>query len=126
MLRRREHHVLEPAEHVRADRLALVAAGERRDEHFGAGRDAEVVRPERDEPLDERPLGRDALGERQAAFGGGNLDQPPARVLPRLLAGRFVRRLGDRSERPNGFGQGFGRGLGRRARALERRRRAAI
>ena len=72
MLRRREHHVFEAAEHVRPDRLALVAAGERRDENLGADRDAEMIRPERDQAFDERPIGRHALGERGAAFGRRN------------------------------------------------------
>ena len=56
MAGRRQQHVGEAAEHVRADRLALVAAGHA---HRRVGRDAEMVRPEPDQPLDESDLGRD-------------------------------------------------------------------
>ena len=42
--------------HVRADRLALVGAGHA---HRDVGRDAEVVRPEPHQPLDEPDLRRE-------------------------------------------------------------------
>ena len=86
MLRRRQHHVDETPEHVRPNRLALVAAGERRHEDLRADRHAQVIRPERDEPLDERTRAGDALGERGTAFGGGNRDEAAARLLAGLVA----------------------------------------
>ena len=60
MLGRGEQQVGEVAEHVRADRFALKAAGnaEHRDLVY---RDGEVVRPEIREVLDERPLARERL-----------------------------------------------------------------
>src|SRR5262249_60403783 len=50
----REQHVGEPAEHMRPDRLALEGAG---DCPHLVGRDAEMVRPEPYQPLDEPGLG---------------------------------------------------------------------
>ena len=85
MLRRREHHVLEASEHVRPDGLALVAAGKRRDENFRADRDTQMIRPERDEPLDERPIAHHALGQRGTALGCRNADERAPRLLPGLL-----------------------------------------
>src|SRR5688572_3508090 len=111
MLRRRQHHVGKTAEHVRANRLALVAAGERRDENLGAHRHAEVIRPERDEALDERTFGRDALDEGGAAFCCGDRYQPPACFLPGR-ATLLIVALGGGTERANGIGNRFWRCLG--------------
>ena len=102
-------------EHVRPDRFALVTAGERRDENLGAHGYAEMIRPERDEPFDERPIGRHALRERGAAFGRRNADER----APRLLAG-LPPLLGssacpDRAERANRIGNRTRRAFGRRA-----------
>ena len=50
----RQQHVGEAAEHMRADRLALVGAGHAADL---VRRDAEMVGPEPDQPLGEADLG---------------------------------------------------------------------
>ena len=121
MLRRREHHVFEPPEHVRPDHFALVAAGERRDENLGADGDAEMIRPERDEPLDERPIGGDALGQRGTALGGRNADERAARLLAGLPPLPVVG-LSNRAKRANGIGNCVRRAFGRRAQD----RRAAL
>ncbi len=49
----RLQHVGEPAEHERADRLALEGAGAGSLRHAFGRRDAEMIGPEGDEPLDE-------------------------------------------------------------------------
>jgi hypothetical protein len=49
-----EKHVPKPAEHVRPDCLTLVGAGHAADL---VGGDAEMIRPEPDEPLDETNIG---------------------------------------------------------------------
>ena len=82
MLRRRQHHVLEAAQHVRPNHVALVAAGERRDENLRSRRDAQMVGPERDEPLDERPIAGHARGQRGMDFRGGR-SRPRARRASR-------------------------------------------
>ena len=51
-----DQHVGETPEHMGADRLALIGAG-RRD--VVIGRNAEVVRPEPYQPLDEADIGID-------------------------------------------------------------------
>ena len=127
MLRRCEQHVFEPAEDVRPDRLALVAAGERRDEHLRRSRDAQMIGPERDEPLDERPIRRHTLAERGTAFGAGNADKGAPRLLPGFPP-RFscsLRRLyratlhggglADRAEGAKRIGNGLRRALRRSA-----------
>ena len=40
-----------------------------------------MIRPERDQPLDERPFGRDPLSERATAFGGRDADERATRLL---------------------------------------------
>ena len=85
MLRRGEHHVLEASEHVRPDHLSLVAAGQRSDDDLRAGRDAQVIGPERDESLDERPLGGDACGKRGVHLRLAHLDDVPARLAALLV-----------------------------------------
>src|SRR5258706_477359 len=50
----RKQHVGEAAEHVRADRLALISAGHGRNL---VGRDAEMIRPKPHQPLDETDVG---------------------------------------------------------------------
>ena len=100
---RREHHVFEPAEHVRPDGFSLVAAGKRHNEHLRADRHTEMIRPERDEPFDERPIGRRTRCERGTPFGAGDLDQAPPRLLAGLPLFRIVH-LTDRAERPNRVG----------------------
>ena len=112
MLRRREHHVFEPAEHVRPDGLALVAAGERRDEHLRADRHTEMIRPERDEALDERPFGGDALGERGAALGRRDADERAPRPLTSLSSLLLVA-LANRAEGADRIGNGARRPFGR-------------
>src|SRR5678815_4536460 len=97
MLRRGEDHVLETPEHVRPDHVALVAAGQRSDDDLRAGRDAQVVGPERDETLDERPHAGDACRERRMHLGLAHLDDPPARLPAFLLVA--LTRHADRAQR---------------------------
>ncbi len=52
----RQQHVGEAAEHVRADRLALVGAADRTHAALVGG-DAEMIRPEPDEPFGEADVG---------------------------------------------------------------------
>ena len=84
MLRRRQDHVLEPAENVRTNHLAFIAAGERNHEHLGCSGHAQVIRPKSHESLDERTLGDDARLERGEGFRPGDLDQSSPRLLARL------------------------------------------
>ena len=100
---RRQHHVLEPAQHVRPDDLALVAAGQRRDEHLRAHRHAQVVGPERHQPLDERPIAGDARAEGLPQFHGGDFLEVPAR----LPAGDLVA-LPQLAQAPHGVADGVG------------------
>ena len=76
-------HVAEAAEHVRADRLALEAAGH--DPHGGAlaGRDAEMVGPELHQPLDERCVGRCRMADARC----GLLPEDLARTRAGLRTG---------------------------------------
>ena len=86
-----QQQVGEPAEHVGADRLAFIGAGHAADL---VGRDAEMVGPEPDQPLDKSDLGaergRDATArffeiDRPARIGdgfGGHLFRRLARSLP--------------------------------------------
>src|SRR5688572_18595748 len=109
MLRGGQDHVLEASEHVRPDDVALVAAGERCDDDLRAGRDAEVVGPERDEPLDERPLAGDPCGECGMHLRLAHLDDPPPRLTALLvvaLAGHSyaAKRLTDRGRVHSGRG----------------------
>ena len=64
----REQHVAEAAEHMRADRLALVAAGHRLNL---VGRDAEMVRPEPHQPLGKADLGADRGVDARLRLVGG-------------------------------------------------------
>ena len=108
MLRRGEQHVVEPAEHVRPDRVALVAAGQRRDEHLGGRGHAQVIRPEGDEPLDERSLAHDARGQRGEALLCRDLDQPAPSLLTLLRPlglRRPLRLLALLSIRPSGHAE---------------------
>src|SRR5688500_3222073 len=111
MLRRRQHHVGKTAEYVGANRLAFVTAGERRDENLRAHRHTEVVRPERDEALDERTFGRHAFDEGGSAFCRGDCHQAPACFLPGRAALLIVA-LGCVTERANGVANRFWRSFG--------------
>jgi hypothetical protein len=62
----------------------------------------------RDEPLDKRAIARDTLGERRVAFGGRNLDETPASLLPRLLLILLSGGLPDRPKCMEGFGDSGG------------------
>ena len=97
MLCRRHHQVFKAAEHVRADGFAFVAARQRRDQDFRGRRDTQVIRPERHQPLDERPIRRDSHRQRRDAFLGGNLRQ----LSPELLSlfGRLAGRPAKRADR---------------------------
>ena len=53
----RDQHVGKPAQDVRADRLAFERAGKRAHERALVGGNAEMVRPEPHQPLDEADLG---------------------------------------------------------------------
>src|SRR5918994_5144823 len=88
-----EHHVFEPAEHVRPDCFALVTAGEWRDKYLRASRHTQMIRPERDEPLDKRPVGAYPLGECGTALGCSDRHERPASLLSRLLARLLITRL---------------------------------
>jgi hypothetical protein len=54
----RQQHVAETAEHMGADRLALIGAADRPHTAL-VSRHAEMVRPEPDQPLDKADLGTD-------------------------------------------------------------------
>src|SRR4029079_14142911 len=97
MLRPREHHVLETPEHVRPDHVALVAAGQRSDDDLRAGRDTEVIGPERDQTLDEWPLAGDACRERRMHLRLAHLDDVTARQSAFLLVA--LTRHADRAQR---------------------------
>ena len=107
----REQHVAEAAEHMGADRLALERAGDRPHLRLVGG-DAEMVRPEPDEPLDKSDLGRERGVEPRLGFGEVELLRRDAdgRTLPRrpLLsrssAALFARVLGLRVLLLRGFG----------------------
>jgi hypothetical protein len=62
-----------------------------------------VIRPEGDEPLDEAPFTRDALGQRGVALGRSDVEKPTACVLTGLLI-----RLTGRAECANRIGDGAG------------------
>src|SRR2546430_17098738 len=66
----RGQHVDEAAQEVRSDRLALIGAGHRYDL---IGRNAEMIRPKPNEPLDEADVG-----------GDGGFDADFALVLNKL------------------------------------------
>src|SRR5262245_28872916 len=85
MTGRRHDHVFEATEDVRTDDVALVAAGERGDLRLAFSRDAQMIRPERDQPLDERPFGRHALLERGVHFKVAQLDETLPRDAPVLI-----------------------------------------
>jgi hypothetical protein len=69
-----------------------------------------VVRPERDEALDQRPATCDALGKGRAALGDGDADQAAPRFLPLVASG-----LCQQAKRPHGFRDRFSvRTAGRR------------
>src|SRR6185503_5328682 len=75
MLRRSEDHVFESSKDMRTDHVALVRSGKRRDEDLRARRDAQVIRPEGDEALDEGAIARDARLERRARLACRELDE---------------------------------------------------
>ena len=96
--------------------VALVAAGERRDQDLCARRDAEMIRPERDEPLDERPVAGDARRQRRRA-----LRRRRARPACAAPAARSVGRPAPAMRRPrDGVANGARRGAVRRTRAPAR------
>src|SRR6185503_6304122 len=68
-----------------------------------------MVRPERDEPLDEGPVGRDARRQRGDALLRRNFNQLPPQLLP--LLGSLPRRT---AKRANGFAERRRRARGRR------------
>src|SRR5688572_8470015 len=103
MLCRCQQHVLEAAEHMGPDYLALVTTGKRRDENPGAERNAEMIRPERDETFDKRPGGRHSLGECRAALRGRDAGERATRLLPSLPSLKIVT-LRRRPERANRIG----------------------
>ena len=115
MFRRCEQHVFESAQHVRPDRFALVTTGERRDENLGADRYAEMIRPERDEAFDERPIGRHARQDRGAAFGPRDADKRTPRLLASLTLLLWIVGLPDGPECANRIGNRTRRAFGRRA-----------
>ena len=118
MLRRREQHVLETPEHVRPDCVALIAARERCDENFCTDRHAQMIRPERNQSLDERTIARHACCQCSAAFRGGDVDERAtrhlARLAPLLLIACQRARLPNHAERADGMCNRRRRGLGRR------------
>ena len=75
MFRGGEHHVLEFAEDVRPNYIPFVASGQRRDEHFGGGRNAQVIRPERDETRDKRTRRGDAIFQSSSRFAESDFKQ---------------------------------------------------
>jgi hypothetical protein len=93
---------------MRPDRLAFVAAGEWRHQHFRARGNAQMIRPECDQTLHERTLGDDAFGQRGVAFRGGNLHQT-ASCLPPLLLAQGTAGL-RRAEGPKRLGHAGARG----------------
>ena len=91
MAGRSEDQIGEAAEHVGPDRLAFVAAGQRGHQQLGGGRHAEMIRPERHQPLEEWIFGGDANRDGRAALGQRDADQPAARfaaIVGAVLAGR--------------------------------------
>ena len=91
----RAQHVGETAERMRPDRLALERAGDAAADVALGDRDAKVVGPESDQPLDEAdrrragPLQpRRGLGAEGLLFGGGPAAAPAGRRAPSSCAGR--------------------------------------
>ena len=102
-----------------ANHVALVAAGERRDENLRSRRDAQMIGPERDEPLDERPIAGHPRGQRGMDFGVGHLDHASPRLAALLLVAlaghpHAAKGLADRRRRHTAAA---GRATGRRHRA---------
>jgi hypothetical protein len=95
-----EQHVFETSEHMRADRFALIAPGH----DGGVGVDAEMVRPEPHQALDQTNLGIDRHIEARPGF--------VAEELPRQRHGLGLR----------GDGRCVGLGLHRRVAAGVRHR----
>ena len=105
MLRRRENHVFEPAEDMRPNGFALVTAGEGHDQHLGAHRHTQMIGPERDEALDKRSFGDDALREHGVALGRRDADKGAPRPLTSLLSFLLVAHA-NRAKRADGICNG--------------------
>ena len=120
-----EQQVGEVAEHVRADRLALEAAGEPGEELL-VDRDREVVGPELRQALEERALARDRLlqarGHLACIDGTQELRQLLQRVGGRALRVRLARRL-QLAAQLERCGQDVGAGAQPRRGELRRRAR---
>src|SRR5690606_16292982 len=121
MPRRGEDHVLEAAQHVAPDHIALVAARQHHHRELRLPRNAQVVRPERHQPFDERALAAHPLGQRRPLLRAGDARQPPPRLRPLLVraarAGAPQRHQRVRDLRPR---HGHGRELRRASPQLPR------
>ena len=91
MPHRGQDHVLEATEDVTTDDIALVDAGERGHGRPRSNGHAQVVGPERDQPLDERALGRDACPERRAGLLPGDGPEPLAGSISHFLVACSLR-----------------------------------
>ena len=111
MLLDRAQHVGEAAEHVRADRLALERAGGGAADAALGDRDAEMIRPERDQPFDEADRRRTGLLEPRLRFGAKEL-----LLGPRLVHHRSRRRRGVQAARAGASAATLGAGMPSRAR----------
>ena len=87
VLSRGEHHVLESAEHVRPDGFSLVATGERRHERLRGHRNAQMIRPEGHQALNEGAVAREASAERRPTLGHGDFHHAPLGLSSFLFAG---------------------------------------
>jgi hypothetical protein len=72
-----------------------------------------VIRPERDQPLDERAVAPHPRRKRGLALRRRNPHQRPARLLPGVPAQVVGWSLGDRAKSANRLGNGVRRALGR-------------
>jgi hypothetical protein len=98
MLLDRLQHVAETPEHIRADRLALERAGPHPRRPALVGGDAEMIRPERHQPLGKSAIGNHApLQPRQRLGTKGLLDDVERcrrrfwRIGPHGISGRHRR-----------------------------------
>jgi hypothetical protein len=98
----RQQHVGKAAEHVWADRLALIGAGH----HRRIEADAEMVRPEPHQPLDQSDFGVERGVKTRPCF----LEKDLARQRHRLWLGRLV--LTGNRRRGDGFVRHHGGGIG--------------
>ena len=99
------HHVLEAAEDVRADGLALVGAGGQGHDRLASGADREVVRPEPHQPLGKGGVGGHGVTQRRASLETKGLAAELTQVLARggfVVAGAVFH---DRLDQALGAGQ---------------------